>query len=121
MSNLRLNLIIIALGSLITLFLLVILNLIIHFRTFSDSQINLITFIASLIIFLCIGFISGNIKSKSGLVNGVSFSLILVLIFVIIGLVNQTLNFSHIIRYIIMILAGGLGGVIGVNFKPMIK
>jgi putative membrane protein (TIGR04086 family) len=120
-SNLKANIMILITGAIISLIILLGLNLILNFNEFSDSKIDLFTFIASILIFFFLGLLAGNIKQKSGLVNGVLFSTVFVVIFIVISIFTKTLDFSHIVRYIIMILTGGLGGIIGVNFKPIVK
>jgi putative membrane protein (TIGR04086 family) len=120
-SNLKANIMILITGAIISLVILLGLNLILNLNEFQEAKIDLFTFIASILIFLFLGLLSGNIKQKSGLVNGVLFSTVFVVIFIIISIFTKTLDFSHIVRYIIMILTGGLGGIIGVNFKPIVK
>jgi putative membrane protein (TIGR04086 family) len=121
MNQLKANTITMIIGSITTFILLFALNTLVHFNNFEESKIGLYSFITSLIIFLVLGFIGGNIKNKNGLVNGFIISLIFVVIFVVISFFTKSLQISHIVRYIIMLLAGGLGGIIGVNFKPLVK
>lgn len=120
-KQLRLALIMLLLGAVITLLILFGTSLLIQFNDFSEKQIDIITFVSSLFIFIFIGFISGNIKGKNGLVNGMLSAVLLAVIFAVINILNRSFDFIHIVRYIIMILTGGLGGIIGVNFKPIIK
>lgn len=121
-NPIKANLAIVLLGTIVTVLLLFGLNLIISLNDFSEQQINIWTFATSIIIFLLVGFFSGNIKSKNGLVNGVIASVVLVVVFIIISVVfTKSLHFPQIVRYIIMILSGGLGGILGVNFKPLVK
>lgn len=120
-NQLRANIAILLLGAIMTVILLFGTNLLLHFNDFSENHINIITFVSSILIFYFVGFISGNLKGKHGLANGIISSILLVVVFVVINALQQSLDYTHIVRYIIMILTGGLGGIIGVNFKPIIK
>lgn len=123
MNGFKTNMVILAIWSLISLGLIFVLSMLIFFNVINAGKIDLFIFLTSIIVFVILGFLSGNIKNKSGLVNGVLLSTFVVLVLIIVSIFvsSISLQFSHIVRFIIMVLSSGLGGIIGVNFKPLVK
>lgn len=89
-----------------------------------DSNIksfNTTTFIIGIICFFLLGLISGNIAQKNGLLEGLVSALIIILITLIINLfIKVNFNFRTFIKVVTFLLSSSLGGVIGVNFKPLL-
>jgi putative membrane protein (TIGR04086 family) len=69
------------------------------------------------------GYIAAKISRARGLMFGVFAALALFLLFFICGIVvaNETVAFSTLIRLIIMLIVGAIGGIIGVNKKSKNK
>ena len=121
-NELRHNLVRIAKGSLtavfITLFLLFIFSIIL---TYSNLQENLITPVVIIItvISILVGSSISTLKiKKNGLLNGSTVGLIYILTIYILSSItggNFALGLESIIMIISSIIAGMVGGIIGVN------
>ncbi len=89
----------------------------------NEKSFNMTTFFASILIFLILGTFAGNIHNKKGILVGLLYSLIvlgIVQLFSFLGL-NQTFDVKDLLKISIQILSSMLGGMLGVNFKPIIK
>ena len=69
------------------------------------------------------GFIGGRVLKKYGLLIGAACGLILCVILAVVKFSVQgwEMNASSLIRYITLVLGGGIGGIIGVNQKSRKK
>ncbi len=89
----------------------------------NPKSFSLYSFFSSILIFLFLGFVSGNIHNKKGIFIGLAYALIvlsIVHIFMFLAY-NQFFLGKNFIKVIIQITASMLGGILGVNFKPIIK
>lgn len=83
---------------------------------------NTYSFVIGVFMFLILGIVSGNIAQKNGLLEGMTAALVIILISLIINFfadvpfINK--NFIKTVTYLI---SASAGGIIGVNFKPMLK
>lgn len=104
----------------ITLVMLLIYNLLVTFTSVSGSSIAMATAFITTISSACGGFYaSKNIKEKGliyGLIVGVLYIFCLILV---VYLAKDTFKFDIDLVYKVLLtsLAGGIGGVLGVNFK----
>ena len=80
---------------------------------------HLIFFITNGILFFIAGFKNGIISKEKGYLAGLKISLLLLLNLIIINLITTRsfFNLSTIIYYLILILLGISGGMIGINKK----
>ena len=86
------------------------------------KQFNTTTFIIGIICFLLLGLLSGNLAQKNGLLEGLIAALIIILITLIINLFAKVdFNFRTFLKCVTYLTASSLGGVVGVNFKPIKK
>lgn len=86
------------------------------------KSFNVWTFIIGIFCFFFLGLISGNIAQKNGLLEGLISALIVILVVLIINfIVRVDFNFKTFIKIVTYLLASSFGGVIGVNFRPIIK
>ena len=87
--------------------------------TYNSNLINnhYITYFIGLFSFFILGIISGIKEKKKGIVAGISSSLILLFIVIIIKIINDTFNLSLpiIIKYLSYIFISIFGGILGVN------
>lgn len=90
-----------------------------------DSNIksfNIYTFIIGIFCFFILGFVSGNVADKNGLLEGLIAALVIILIALVINFFIQvpfiTKSFIKIVSYI---SSSSLGGIIGVNLKSPFK
>lgn len=107
----------------LTLFTIVYAILIYTGKINSDiGKFNTTTFILGIISFLILGLVSGNIAQKNGLLEGLVSALIIILLALIINLFAKVdFNFRTFLKCVTYLTSSSLGGVIGVNFKPIKK
>lgn len=113
------------------LFFLIILSifsiiyaLLIYFGKINSNMknFNTSTFIIGIICFFLLGLISGNIAQKNGLLEGLVSALFIILITLIINLfVKVDFNFRTFVKVVTYLVSSSLGGVIGVNFRPIVR
>ena len=102
--------------------LTIIYSLLIYYgKVNSDmKQFNTWTFIIGVICFFVLGLISANVAQKNGLLEGLVAALIIILIALLINLfVHVQFSFRTFIKCVTYLVSSSLGGVIGVNFKPI--
>jgi len=86
------------------------------------KKFNTTTFILGLISFLILGLISGNIAQKNGLLEGLVSALIIILLTLIVNLFAKVeFDFRTFLKCVTYLASSSLGGVIGVNFRPIKK
>lgn len=69
------------------------------------------------------GFVSAKISKKRGLVYGALTGMLLFAVFVVSGLIasHEAISMTAVIRLVVMVLAGAIGGLLGVNRKSKVK
>jgi putative membrane protein (TIGR04086 family) len=115
----------------IYLFFLIILTLfsisyalLVYFGKINSDmkRFNTTTFIIGVVCFFLLGFVSANIAKKNGLLEGLVSALIIILITLIVNLfVRVDFNFKTFVKCVTYLVASSLGGVIGVNIRPLYK
>lgn len=80
---------------------------------------NFILFIFNTILFFIYGFKNGIKSKEKGFLAGLRISLIMILILVIanIILVRNIFNVTTLIYYLVLLLVGTFGGMLGINKK----
>ncbi len=65
------------------------------------------------------GYVSGRISSESGVLYGLVCGFLIFIVFFVCGLiaVRESVTMVTLIRCLLMLLAGSIGGIIGVNKK----
>jgi putative membrane protein (TIGR04086 family) len=123
MSNYKKNILVLLIWLILTLIIITISSIFIYFKVINITDKSIYIFICGITIFVILGFLSGNMNQKKGLVNGMLFALFIVTILFLIFLLGfeDKFTFDLFIKYLVFILSAGLGGVIGVNFKPVVK
>ncbi len=83
---------------------------------------NTYSFIIGVVLFLILGIISGNCAQKNGLLEGLTAALVIILISLIINFFTDVpfIN-KNFIKTVTYLIAASAGGIIGVNFKPILK
>lgn len=88
----------------------------------SMKNFNTVTFILGLVSFFMLGFVAANIAQKNGLMEGLVAALVIILITLLVNLIVRVdFNFRTFVKTVTYLLASCLGGVLGVNFRPLIK
>ncbi len=85
----------------------------------NSSITNLIIFMFNLLAFFILGFKNGKKVNSKGYIAGLKMSSLFILVLIIINLftAKNFFNITTIIYYIILILAGTTGGMMGINKK----
>ncbi len=104
----------------INIFGLIILSLIMTYSTISDNNIpTLVIAVNTLAILIGSSIATINLEKK-GIVNGLIIGVLYMLIYLLISLIfSGNINFSSktILLIILGVIAGGIGGIIGVNLN----
>ena len=104
----------------ITLISLLIFASLLTYTNVSESTIPTVTIIITIISILIGSSLCMSTVKKNGIINGVAIGLIYIAFIYLLSSViegNFALNLKSIIMIIGGVLAGGLGGIIGVNRK----
>lgn len=104
----------------LTLVLLFIFSIILTYTNIDESTIPIIIIMATVISILVGSSISTIKIKKNGILNGGIIGLIYILIIYLISSIVQTgftLNMYSIIMISLSIVAGMIGGIVGVNIK----
>ena len=80
---------------------------------------NLLIFISNAVLFFYSGFKNGITSKEKGYLAGIKISLLLLMILLVINLITTRYIFhiSTMVYYLILILIGIAGGMIGINKK----
>lgn len=104
----------------INIFGLIILSLIMTYSTISDNNIpTLVIAVNTLAILIGSSIVTIKLEKK-GIVNGLIIGVLYMLIYLLISLIfSGNINFSSktILLIILGVIAGGIGGIIGVNLN----
>jgi putative membrane protein (TIGR04086 family) len=85
-----------------------------------QASFNTITFIMGVISFFILGLLAGNTAQKNGLLEGLIAALIIILITLIINFFIQVPFVARsFVKSVSYITAASLGGILGVNFRPI--
>ena len=112
------------LSFLITFSLILILSLFLTYSNLSDTIINPGIIIISGISVLVGGFNVSRKNKGKGILNGGILGIIyIIILFLISSILNSSfsVNISSLIMISICIIAGAIGGILGVNSKPEYK
>lgn len=104
----------------INIFGLIILSLIMTYSSISDNNIpTLVIAVNTLAILIGSSIVTIKLEKK-GIVNGLIIGVLYMLIYLLISLIfSGNINFSSktILLIILGVIAGGIGGIIGVNLN----
>ncbi|MBQ6285349.1 MAG: TIGR04086 family membrane protein [Bacilli bacterium] len=107
----------ISLFLLIFIIYLLIISLISYFELLSFKTIGIINYIMILLLFFILGFKTSHLEQNKGYLNGFIVSLVLIIIFTIITLIIDKIDFSKLVYFLTLIASSVTGGIIGVNKK----
>jgi len=122
-SNFKKNLMILLIWLILALIIIAISSVMVYLKWVTLTEKSVYIFACGVILFLMLGFLSGNIKQAKGLYNGIMLSFIVLIIIVLIQFLglSETFSLNVLSKYAVFLLSGGLGGIFGVNFKPVVK
>ena len=95
----------------------IILNILYYYDVISNSLLKYIKIILSIISFFIGGLFIGRKSINKGYLNGLKLSLIMIIIFILLGIVFNNIKFIRIIYYIIMSICITFGSMIGISKK----
>ena len=83
---------------------------------------NLIIFIFNIVMFFYFGFKNGKKVVSKGYIAGIKMSLLFIMVLIIINLftARNFFNITTIVYYIILILVGIMGSMMGINKKDAV-
>ena len=88
------------------------------FNLFSIGINKLILIMISSIIMIISGFMIGKKSLKKGFISGLILGLMFIIILILMGFIFKTkFDFGRFIYYIILIMSSMLGSIIGINKK----
>ncbi|MBO4816006.1 MAG: TIGR04086 family membrane protein [Clostridia bacterium] len=107
-------------GFAITMIGLIIFSCLLTYTSISENTIPTVTIIITAVSILIGSTISMSNVRKNGIINGASIGFIYILLIYLLSSIIESdfsLNIHSIVMIIASILAGALGGIIGVNKK----
>lgn len=99
---------------LISTFLVTLLN---FFNILNYKLTIFAKFLMTIIAFFIGGFKIGKISKKQGWLEGIKFSMFLIIPMVIINLVLKSFEYKALIFYLILIISNIIGSMFGINKK----
>ncbi|QVK16911.1 TIGR04086 family membrane protein [Mycoplasmatota bacterium] len=122
-NNFKKNVTILLIWLILSLIIIAVSSILVYFKIVSVEDKSIYIFVTGVLLFIILGFLSGNIKQAKGLLNGIMLSIFMIIILLLIQFLGleSKMSLSTIAKYGIFILSGGLGGIFGVNFKPIVK
>lgn len=96
-------------------FIVSLLNLI----SLNSGIVTIILLVCNVLLFLILNIYNGIIKKKNGIVEGIIMSFIFIFLIFLLKIIffKTRFNIATVIYYIILLLSGIVGGMIGVNKK----
>ena len=95
----------------------IIITILNYFNIINGTLLNIIHYIIPIISVMVGSFILGKTSSKKGYIEGLKYSGIWCIIFLIVNIFIKELNISSIIFFIIIILLSMLSSIFGINRK----
>lgn len=86
-------------------------------KSISTTNLNLISFFISILIFFILGIYISLLYKEKGLMNAFIVSLTLLLLIILFKLITKTLISSYFIKALCNLFAASIGGIIGINLK----
>lgn len=90
----------------------------------ANSQVtsfNTITFVMGVLAFFVLGLLAGNSAQKNGLLEGLIAASVIILLTLLINFFVQVPFIARsFVKTVSYITAASLGGILGVNFRPLI-
>lgn len=90
---------------------------------FSQNVISPMMLALSVLGALTAGFVTAKVSHKRGLAYGAVSGLLLFILYLVAGLIasKEPVSVTAVMRMIVMILSGAIGGLLGVNKKSKVK
>ena len=94
-----------------------IINLLYYYDIISNNTIKYLKMFLSILFFFIGGVYIGKKTISKGYINGLKLSLIMILIFLLSGIIFNSLKLSILIYYLIVTACITFGSMIGINKK----
>lgn len=106
-------------GIVVSLLMLLVFSIVMTMNDVPQGAISTLAAVSVALGCLAAGIISAKLHMSSGLVTGAVTGFLLYLVLMLVGLVahGASPTASVLIKFAVSIVSGGIGGVIGVNFK----
>lgn len=94
-----------------------IITLLNYFNIMNNKIISIIKFIIPIIAMLISSYKLGKTSDKNGYLEGLKLGGIIILIFIMLVIILDSLNLKSIFYYLILLLTSVMGSMIGINRK----
>ena len=88
-----------------------------YFNLINPTTYNILKIVFLLAILLINSFILGKNAKSKGYLEGMKLSLLLIIIFTVITLLNSSFELKVLLYYLIILITSVLGGMIGISKK----
>lgn len=117
MSNLKKYFVLMASAILLILITFILETMLYYFNIITPSIYNIIKIIMLLLSFFIPSFILGLSASKKGYLEGIKFSLPLLLVFLVTSIIVKAFTIKVLLFYFIILLASSFGSMLGISRK----
>ena len=110
-------------GALVLALLLVSFSFLLPLQDLPPAAVEPLALLAGMLGCIAAGFLCAKLYGKNGLLTGAACGLVLFVIVLLAGCasVHGSLRFGSLIKAVIFLFAGAIGGVLGVNIRPAVK
>lgn len=88
-----------------------------YFNVINGNLFTIIELLIPIISIFIGGYLIGTNSNKKGYIEGIKFSLIWIILFIIIGISTKCLNVFSFVYYFIIIFISAFSGILGINKK----
>jgi putative membrane protein (TIGR04086 family) len=96
-----------------------VITLINYFNIMGSKIVSIIRFILPLMAMFISSYRLGNMSDKKGYLEGLKLGSIIILIFMVMVFLLDTISWKSILYYLILLLASVMGSMIGINRKKL--
>ena len=95
----------------------ILFNILYYYDILSNNSLKYCKMLASILTFFIGGVFIGKNSVNKGYINGLKLSLIMTIVFLILGIIFNNIKLSRIIYYLIMSVCITFGAMIGISKK----
>ena len=93
----------------------IIINILYYFDIVGNNVVKYLKMFLSITIFFISGFYIGRNSVSKGYINGIKLSIIMVILFIILGFIFNNIKVLRIVYYLIMTTCITFGAMIGIS------
>ena len=95
----------------------ILINILYYFDIISNNIVKYLKMFLSILFFFLGGYYTGKKTLSKAYINGLKVSLIMIILFIILGLIFNNISILRIIYYLIMTICITFGSMIGISKK----